>query len=164
MENLVRSSWRTINNLETNAFIESFSLCLIFAFDYWETNKAEFISDSELKILNAFSRSLIEYAGAKNAIDTFTQVFADRLAAKRMDRIAAIEKSFEAFRKEVLIKSGFYSVVYSTNGIKKEADSISFANMDDTKFAEVYKAVFFYLLEYDLSEVFRQRRTGGKIN
>jgi hypothetical protein len=53
------------------------------------------------------------------------------------------EKSFERFRKDVLILSGYrHAVVNIKNEVRYEADSISFANMDDTQFHDVYRAVF----------------------
>lgn len=53
------------------------------------------------------------------------------------------EKNFERFRKDVLILAGFRKTVVNIKGeARLEADSISFASMDETQFNEVYKAVF----------------------
>jgi len=53
------------------------------------------------------------------------------------------EKNFDRFRADVLILSGFRKLVVNVKGeVRYEAESISFANMDDTRFHEVYKAVF----------------------
>jgi hypothetical protein len=53
------------------------------------------------------------------------------------------EKNFDRFRKDVLIIAGFRKVVVSIrNEARYEAESISFAKMDETRFNEVYRAVF----------------------
>lgn len=64
------------------------------------------------------------------------------------------EKSFDRFRKDVLILSGFrYAVVNIKNQVRYEAESISFAEMDETRFHEVYRAVFSTLWRMILSKV-----------
>lgn len=53
------------------------------------------------------------------------------------------EKNFERFRKDVLILAGYrHAVVNIKNEVRYEADSISFASMDDTTFHDVYRATF----------------------
>jgi hypothetical protein len=53
------------------------------------------------------------------------------------------EKNFDRFRKDVLILAGYrHAVVNIKNEVRYEADSISFANMDDMQFQDVYMAVF----------------------
>lgn len=53
------------------------------------------------------------------------------------------EKNFDRFRKDVLILAGFrHAVVNIKNEVRFEADSISFASMDDMQFQDVYQAVF----------------------
>lgn len=55
---------------------------------------------------------------------------------------APIEKDFDQFRRDMLIRAGFYVAKYDAKGrVMLEAQSISFANMDDERFAEVYEAV-----------------------
>lgn len=52
------------------------------------------------------------------------------------------EKNFDRFRKDALILAGFYHVVIRLDGSTRiEADSISFASMDDDKFSDVYNGV-----------------------
>lgn len=60
-------------------------------------------------------------------------------------------KSVEGFRKSVLIAAGFTNVFYDIKRqtFLEEAESISFANMDETRFKEVYegcKSVIFSLI------------------
>lgn len=75
------------------------------------------------------------------------------------------EKNFERFRKDMTIAAGFYTLVPCINGeLKAEAQSISFAAMDEDTFADLYDATVeavrkFVLKNYsraDIDEVIRQ--------
>jgi hypothetical protein len=64
------------------------------------------------------------------------------------------EKNFDRFRKDVLILAGYRKVVVNIkNEARYEAESISFANMDETQFREVYRAVFSVLWRLVLQHV-----------
>lgn len=59
-----------------------------------------------------------------------------------------VSKNFERFRKDVLIIAGFYEQTFDLRGrMTLEAQSISFANMDDAEFERVYSAVASVILE-----------------
>lgn len=63
-----------------------------------------------------------------------------------------VQKNFERFRKDVLIQAGFYDQTFDLNGnMELEAQSISFAKMDDAEFERVYSAVVDVILEQVLS-------------
>ena len=52
------------------------------------------------------------------------------------------QKSFENFRKELIILAGYYDVVSSLKGeTRVEAKSISFGSMDDAEFEKLYMAI-----------------------
>ena len=54
-----------------------------------------------------------------------------------------IQKNFERFRKDMVILSGHYELVFGADGNpRKEAKSISFSNMDELEFNDLYKDVF----------------------
>ncbi len=58
------------------------------------------------------------------------------------------EKNFETFRKNVIILAGFGYPVFNINGtFKMEAKSISFGNMGQDEFEEVYNRVLDVLLK-----------------
>jgi hypothetical protein len=64
------------------------------------------------------------------------------------------EKNFERFRKDVLILAGYrHAVVNIKNEVRFEADSISFAEMDDIEFQSVYSSVFNVLWHVILQHV-----------
>ena len=53
-----------------------------------------------------------------------------------------VQKEFKRFWKDIIILSGHYTTTINIRGeVRLEAKSISFANMDETEFSEVYKSV-----------------------
>lgn len=63
-------------------------------------------------------------------------------------------KSFERFRKDVLIMAGHHDVVVNIKSeVRYEAKSISFGSMDEAEFSELYKSVFNVLWTMVLSKV-----------
>lgn len=55
---------------------------------------------------------------------------------------APVQKQFEAFRKQVTILAGFYAPVFDLDGgLRLEAQSIAFENMEEETFEKLYKAV-----------------------
>ncbi|EGX4443663.1 DUF1367 family protein [Salmonella enterica] len=67
----------------------------------------------------------------------------------------ALLKSFDAFREWVTIQAGFYTEHYYPDGSRgRRAKSIAFANMDETEFQQVYKAVLNVLWNWILFRKF----------
>jgi hypothetical protein len=53
-----------------------------------------------------------------------------------------IAKNFERFREDILIMAGHYDAVFGIGGhVRFSAKSISFANMDEDAFQDVYQSV-----------------------
>jgi len=53
-----------------------------------------------------------------------------------------VAKDFDRFRKDVTILAGFYKPVYNVRGeLRLEAESLSFASMDEERFEAVFRAV-----------------------
>ncbi len=68
--------------------------------------------------------------------------------------IVTPEKNFERFRKDITILAGYrVMVVNIKNEVRYEAQSISFAEMDETEFNELYRAVFNTVWRLVLSRV-----------
>lgn len=118
-----------------------FFVLLNLSFEYWEPSGGV-LMESEKNIIKSFVSALSNYMDDKEVIKVFAREFLKNVAAARRNRISTITKSYEAFRKEILIESGFYELTHTTSGIKKQAESISFARMNEDRFREVYKAVF----------------------
>lgn len=59
-----------------------------------------------------------------------------------------VTKNFNRFRKDVTIQAGFYEQTFDLDGnMKLEAQSISFASMDDAEFETLYSAVADVILQ-----------------
>lgn len=59
-----------------------------------------------------------------------------------------VTKNFERFRSDVTIQAGFYTQTFDLDGnMRLEAQSISFAAMDDLEFERVYSAVSDVILQ-----------------
>lgn len=53
-----------------------------------------------------------------------------------------VEKNFDRFRKDLTILAGFYEAVTNLRGeVRLEPKSLSFSNMDEAEFEEVFKAI-----------------------
>jgi hypothetical protein len=51
-------------------------------------------------------------------------------------------KSFERFRKDLVIQAGYYEIVLGIDGeARLEAKSIAFGNMDQAEFEQIYESV-----------------------
>lgn len=59
-----------------------------------------------------------------------------------------IEKNFKSFREELTIRAGYYDVVWTLAGkMRTVPHSWSWSNADQTKFEEMYNAMFNVLLQ-----------------
>lgn len=53
-----------------------------------------------------------------------------------------VEKNFDRFRRDIVILAGFFKQTVNLRGdVRLEAESLSFANMDEDRFSEVYAAI-----------------------
>jgi hypothetical protein len=67
------------------------------------------------------------------------------------------EKSFERFRKDLIILSGRYNAVYRIDGsLRIEAKSISFGRMSEEEFGELYSSTINVILKKVLTNYTEQ--------
>lgn len=73
------------------------------------------------------------------------------VSMKVMSGELEIEKNFDRFRKDIAILAGFYIATYRTdNTVRIEAKSISFANMDQAEFEQLYDKTIDVIIKYVL--------------
>ncbi|WP_407330578.1 DUF1367 family protein [Enterovibrio sp. 27052020O] len=119
-------------------FHRKFMVLLKLGFDYW-TPVGGTVSPHERNLLSRFAAELAKYGGEHQTLQDLASGFLDGMAQKRAN--LEVEKSFEAYRKWVVMEAGFYTVAHYPNGtVRKEAKSISFAKMDNNEFDELYRA------------------------
>lgn len=134
-------------------FHKRFFALLNLGFEYW-TPTGGTITPAEKQYLSGYIRYLISIVGNNETLQETEQAYTLHIAGRRANG-HAIVKSFEAFRKWATIEAGFYDeYILPDNTRRREARSISFANMDETEFREVYKAVFGVLWNHILFRAF----------
>ncbi|WP_454889391.1 DUF1367 family protein [Serratia quinivorans] len=129
-----------------------FSL-LNLGFEYW-TPTGGAISPEEKSLIRGYVRHLAEFAGHGETLNSLAKGYLRKVAAQRADRVTLL-KSFDAFRRWATIEAGYYIEQVMPNGvIVREPTSISFASMDDTEFAELYKQTLNVLWQFILNKTF----------
>ncbi|POP42350.1 hypothetical protein CHU32_03705 [Superficieibacter electus] len=129
-----------------------FSL-LQLGFEYW-TPSGGAITNAEKSYLSGYVRYLIALAGSPELIEETADIYAQRVASRRVNGIA-LTKSFESYRKWATIEAGFYDEFILPDGTRRrEARSISFAKMNEDEFNELYKSVLNVLWNHILFRSF----------
>ncbi len=127
-----------------------FSL-LNLGFEYW-TPTGGTISPEEKSLIRGYVRHLAEFAGHGETLNSLAKGYLRKVAAQWADRVTLL-KSFDAFRRWATIEAGYYTEQVMPNGvIVREPTSISFASMDDTEFAELYKQTLNVLWQFILNK------------
>ncbi|MDF2185883.1 DUF1367 family protein [Grimontia hollisae] len=133
-------------------FHRKYFALLNLGFDYWNP-KGGAVSPQERNLLNRFAEELSKWGGEQQTLTDLAESFLDAVTRKRAS--LTVEKSFEAYRKWVAMEAGFFRIVVFPNGaVKKEAKSISFAQMDDNEFSELYRASFNVIWNHILHNYF----------
>lgn len=127
-----------------------FFALLNLAFSYWEPETM--VSDVERqtvdKLADYLKRAGIDY----EAVNSLTSDFMRQLELKRST--ISLGRNFDMFREHVIVASGFFELVATPAGPKKIAKSMSFANMDETQFDGLYRAVLDVCWQICLSRCF----------
>ncbi|WP_405125518.1 DUF1367 family protein [Salmonella enterica] len=137
------------------AFHKRFFKLLQLGFDYW-TPIGGAILPQEQELITGFVDFLCESAaqGHSPALSDAAEQYLHKVAFPA-NRGRGLLKSFDAFREWVTIQAGFYTEHYYPDGSRgRRAKSIAFANMDETEFQQVYKAVLNVLWNWILFRKF----------
>jgi len=114
---------------------------LQLGFSYWEP-PTEPLTAGERHMAQIIADRLDAMGGGSGVIVEQVALIAKEVADNRLLRIGELEKSFDAFRKDVTIRAGFYDLEMSPSGLQKKARSLSFGSMAQEDFNAWYKAVF----------------------
>ncbi|HAU5602437.1 TPA: DUF1367 family protein [Citrobacter koseri] len=143
-------------------FHKRFFALLNLGFEYW-TPTGGTITPAEKQYLTGYVRYLISIVANDDILIETEMAYAE-LTAKWRANGHAVVKSFEAFRKWATIEAGFYDeFVLPDNTRRREARSISFANMSEAEFHEVYKAVFNVLWNVILFRKFASQKEAENV-
>lgn len=114
---------------------------LPLAYEYWQPTGG-LVTDGEQKLISGFARRLEAMHSSGGLFLEFAEEFVLAVAKKRGEKVGAVLQSMEAFRKWLTVEAGYYDVYETPAGIRKEAKSISFTQMDQEAFNEFYRACF----------------------
>ncbi|KEA52754.1 hypothetical protein DT73_11720 [Mangrovibacter sp. MFB070] len=138
------------------AFHRKFFALLNLGFDYWEPTGGA-ISSNERKLVAGYAKFLSNFGGSESALLDAAEVYLSRIADKRAGSISLC-KSFDAYRAWVIVEAGHYIAIQLPDGtLKKHPRSISFANMDETEFSQLYDAALDVLWRWILSGTFSSK-------
>lgn len=126
---------------------------LELAMDYWEP-AGGLVSASEVSTLRRFAAWLDRQSTNSGAVRRACRAFLVELRGSRAQRIEAPEKSKQALHEWVKEQAGYYDLVQTPSGIRRQARSINFNAMDQDDFAAFYKAAFSVVWKFILSRTF----------
>ncbi|SEB79350.1 Protein of unknown function [Pseudomonas saponiphila] len=122
-------------------FHGKFFAMLDLAWEYWEP-VGGLIPRQEMRGIRGLAKFFEAQNGRPGQLSNAVDAYIAGLEQARAERFPSVDKSREAFREWVTIEAGHFHLVRTPDGVRKEARSISWANMDDTQFEPLYRDVF----------------------
>lgn len=114
---------------------------LPLAYEYWQPTGG-LVTQGERAMVQRFAQRLEAMHESGGLFLEFAEEFVLGVAKKRGEKVGAVLQSMETFRKWLTIEAGYYDIYETPAGIRKEAKSISFAQMDQEAFNDFYRACF----------------------
>ncbi|WP_101774957.1 DUF1367 family protein [Pasteurella oralis] len=149
---------------------KKFFALLDAGFEYWQP-EFSVLTEAEEWIAQAVAKEIAVAANDENLYQNVTKPIADGVLARvRKNRENKLDyegmKTLEAYLNHVMKRAGFFDVKPSQDGgTMKERWSISFANMPQEKFNEVYKGVFGVIWNETLCHVYENEwQLENKVN
>lgn len=122
-------------------FHGKFFAMLDLAWEYWEP-VGGLIPRQEMRGIRGLAKFFEAQNGRPGQLSNAVDAYIAGLEQARAERFPSVDKSREAFREWVTIEAGHFHLVRTPDGVRKEAKSISWANMDDAQFEPLYRDVF----------------------
>lgn len=139
------------------AFHRRFFAVLNLGFEYWEPTGGA-ISSNERKLITGYAKFLSSYAGNETTLIDAAEQYLEQIASRRVTNGISLCKSFDAYRSWVIVEAGHFDAIQLPDGtLRKHPRSISFANMDELEFQQLYKAALDVLWRWILSRSFSSR-------
>lgn len=140
------------------AFHRRFFALLNLGFEYWEPTGGA-ISSNERKLVTGYAKYLAAYGGNEGALLDAAEQYLEQVANRRVTNGISLCKSFDAYRSWVTIEAGHFDAIELPDGtLRKHPRSISFSNMDEVEFQQLYKAALDVLWRWILSKAFKNHR------
>lgn len=149
----IHADFKRVRNYQ---FHKRFFKLLQLGFEYW-TPTGGAILPEERKLINGFVDFLCLQVGQQHSVAlscAAEQYISDAAYARTGD--VALLKSFDAYREWATTQAGYYTEhVYPDGSRNRRAKSISFANMDEIEFHQLYKSVLNVLWTFILFRSFK---------
>lgn len=140
------------------AFHRRFFALLNLGFEYWEPTGGA-ISSNERKLVIGFAKFLATFGSSESALENAAEKYLEQVAGRRVTNGISLCKSYEAYRAWVIVEAGHYDAIQLPDGtLRKHPRSISFANMGEIEFQQLYKAALDVLWRWILSRTFRTQQ------
>lgn len=114
---------------------------LPLAFEYWQA-PAGMVTAGEQKAVMGFAERMEAMRDTGGLFIEFAGEYLADLARRRGEKLGAVVRDIEMFRKWLTVEAGYFDLYETPNGIRKEPKSISFANMEQEEFNAFYKNCF----------------------
>lgn len=127
-----------------------FFALLNLAFDYWQPESM--VAEVEKETVARLQRYLVHHGLSADAVNALCFGFVAELESRRAETITG--KCFESFRSWITVKAGYFEVIQTPAGPRKQPKSISFAQCDDVDFNAFYRQVLNVCWDLTLSRAF----------
>lgn len=127
--------------MRNGRFHGKFFEMLDLAWNYWEP-VGGLVPRQEMRGIQGLAKYFEDLNGRPGQLQAAVQAYIEKLEADRAERFPVVDKSREAFREWVTVEAGHYNLVQTPDGIRKEAKSIAWAQMDEDSFGQLYRDVF----------------------
>lgn len=145
------------------AFHRRFFALLNLGFEYWEPTGGA-ISSNERKLVTGYAKFLSSYGGNESVLLDAAEQYLEQIASRRVTNGISLCKSFDAYRSWVIVEAGHYDSIKLPDGtLRKHPRSISFSNMDEIEFQQLYKAALDVLWCWILSRTFRTQQEAENV-
>lgn len=114
---------------------------LPLAYEYWQPESG-LITQGEENAVMEFAKRLEVMSGTGGLWLEYAGNYLAEIARKRGEKIGAVVADIEAFRKWLIAKAGYFTIVRNPDGIRLEPMSISFHSMSQEEFNVFYKRCF----------------------
>jgi len=151
----IHADFKRVRNYQ---FHKRFFKLLQLGFEYWNPTGGAILPE-ERQLINGFVDYLCREIGQQHmsALAGAAEQYLNDAAHTRTHDIALL-KSFDAYREWVTIQAGYFTEhVYPDGSCNRRAKSISFANMDELEFQQLYKSSLNVLWNYILFRSFKSQ-------
>lgn len=127
--------------MRNGRFHGKFFAMLELSYEYWEP-KGGLVPRQEARGIYGLAKYFEDMNERPGQLQHAVKAYIEKLEQDRAERFPVVDKSREAFREWVTVEAGHFTLVQTPDGVRKEAKSIAWAQMDEDSFGQLYRDVF----------------------